>query len=562
LGLVLGLAALTKLGGLALWPLAVGVLLAVGLRHRTLRRTLLDLALVFAVAVAVAGWWYLRNWQLYGDPTGLNRFLEIVGRRDHLLSWRELWGEFEGLRISYWALFGWFNVPLPTWVYRVLDGFSLVALVGLPLAFLRRPRTLGPAHLRPLLLPVAWIGLILASLVRWTLLTPGTQGRLLFPAIWAISLLLIVGWDGWRPDPKGFCPALAGRGQGKPFGSGGPAVWLAIPIVPLALLAILCPFRVIRPAYAKPPLLTADQIPQTAQRADVTHAGVLRLLAYELPQDAIRPGERLPVTLYWQAVAQTDQNLSVFVHLLGPDGEAVGQLNSFPGLGAYPTSLLSKIPVRGRPGAIIKDTYPVPVAITATAPALLQVDVGLYQIGVGGEVGLLATDGTGQPASGIIGAVRLLPHRPPTYEIAHPVRFDLDGQAILLGHDLSKIPVRGQKPGFYRPGDTVELTLYWQAQARMTEDYHVFVHLIGPDGQTAAQGDKAPLDGAWPTWAWEPGYPVRDSYPIRLPQTLAPGNYELRVGLYRLRDGQRVPVRGPTGRVRDAAIILDQLEVR
>ena len=113
-----------------------------------------------------------------------------------------------------------------------------------------------------------------------------------------------------------------------------------------------------------------------------------------------------------------------------------------------------------------------------------------------------------------------------------------------------------------RPGDTLPITLFWQAQARMAEDYQVFVHLMGPDGRPVAQGDKSPLDGDWPTSAWEPGQTFRDDYQIKMPDDLAPGAYELRVGLYRLADFARLPVQGPEGRVADSAIILGQARVQ
>jgi len=49
------------------------------------------------------------------------------------------------------------------------------------------------------------------------------------------------------------------------------------------------------------------------------------LLAFDLPQTQAKPGEDVPVTLDWQAVAPVSSNLSVFVHLLGPDGQLWGQ---------------------------------------------------------------------------------------------------------------------------------------------------------------------------------------------------------------------------------------------
>jgi hypothetical protein len=288
-------------------------------------------------------------------------------------------------------------------------------------------------------------------------------------------------------------------------------------------------------------------VPADASPADLIVGETMRLLAYELPQDTVRPGADLPVRLYWESIAPEDRDLSVFVHLFGRDMTLAGLVGSYPGLGAYPTTLL-------RPGQVVADTYPVPVTITATVPSLLRVQVGLFQYGVADEAPVAAFDSAGRPANGMIGTVRLLPPRPPTYQISEPVRFDLDGQALLLGYDLPAETVR--------PGEAVTLTLYWQAQARMSEDYHVFVHLVGPmpEEGTVAQHDKVPLDGDWPTWAWEPGYTVRDEYSLQLPVDLQPGTYQLRAGLYRLSDGQRVPVQGPDGRVKDSAMILGQVE--
>jgi hypothetical protein len=132
----------------------------------------------------------------------------------------------------------------------------------------------------------------------------------------------------------------------------------------------------------------------------------------------------------------------------------------------------------------------------------------------------------------------------------------LDGQAVLLGYGLSD-----ESP---KAGEAVTLTLYWQSLVRMADDYKVFVHLVGPgtDERIAAQSDKAPLDGLWPTWAWEPGYPVRDEYRLELPAGLPPGTYEMQAGLYRPGDGWRVPVQGPVDLVKDSAMVLGLIDIR
>ena len=254
----------------------------------------------------------------------------------------------------------------------------------------------------------------------------------------------------------------------------------------------------------------------------------------------------MPVTVYWQLTEPTDRNLAVFVHLLGRGWDPVGQVNSYPGLGAYPLNLL-------QPGDVVRDTYQVPVVVTATAPSLLRVDVGLFDFADPERGGLSVRDAAGEEARAMLGAVRLLPYADVS-DLPQTPRFDLGGQAALVGYDFPQNAVQ--------PGDTLPITLFWQAQARMAEDYQVFVHLMGPDGRPVAQGDKSPLDGDWPTSAWEPGQTFEDAYQIQVPDDLAPGAYELRVGLYRLADFTRLPVQGPEGRVADSAIILGQAWVQ
>lgn len=91
-----------------------------------------------------------------------------------------------------------------------------------------------------------------------------------------------------------------------------------------------------------------------------------------------------------------------------------------------------------------------------------------------------------------------------------------------------------------RAGDVFHLDLYWQASAPVAEDYQVFVHLLGEDGQRWAQKDGPPLLGARPTSSWQLGEQLADRRGLFLPSDMPPGSYHLRVGLYRLSDGSRL----------------------
>ncbi|MDE3091347.1 MAG: glycosyltransferase family 39 protein, partial [Chloroflexota bacterium] len=203
LGIVLGLAALTKVSDAGLLVVAGVVFLFVILSeaknlrsvNETLRsaqgdrfrQMLFGNLLCAAIVIAIAGWWYARNWLLYGDPLAFNVWVAIAGGRPVPATLASLLNEFQGFRISFWGNFGGVNIIAPDWVYVVLDAFTALAVTGLLVGLARR------ALPRLLALPALWLVLILLSLVRWTWLTLASQGRLIFPAISAVAILMAFG---------------------------------------------------------------------------------------------------------------------------------------------------------------------------------------------------------------------------------------------------------------------------------------------------------------------------------------------------------------------------------
>ncbi len=81
-------------------------------------------------------------------------------------------------------------------------------------------------------------------------------------------------------------------------------------------------------------------------------------------------------------------------------------------------------------------------------------------------------------------------------------------------------------------GQTVKLTLAWQALAEMETAYRVFVHIVGADGQMLAQSDGEPAGWTRPTPGWAVGEVVLDERVMAIPANAAPGDYAIRVGLY------------------------------
>lgn len=161
------------------------------------------------------------------------------------------------------------------------------------------------------------------------------------------------------------------------------------------------------------------------------------------------------------------------------------------------------------------------------------------------------------------GNARLALYLPPHVfqSLIEPVDATLDGKIRLLGFTLEKgtgIEGRGicespQPLGTQalRPGDELLLTLYWQPQAPIIEDYTVFVHLYDGEMRIWAQRDSRPVRGTYPTTQWQPGELIVDQYPLALSRDAPSADCRLGVGMYLPTTGQRTEVY--QGGIRDSS---------
>ncbi|MBN1953749.1 MAG: hypothetical protein JW900_01755 [Anaerolineae bacterium] len=85
--------------------------------------------------------------------------------------------------------------------------------------------------------------------------------------------------------------------------------------------------------------------------------------------------------------------------------------------------------------------------------------------------------------------------------------------------------------GEYRPGGTLRWTLVWQPLGTPTEDvnYHWFNHLVDGAGQMWGQADGPSMLPGY----WRAGDTVLNWFEISIPADAPPGDYAMRVGLYR-----------------------------
>lgn len=501
LGVVGGVAALSKLSGLALIAFIVLCVSLRALHRRAWRDLLLWNALLVGLPLLIAGWFYWRNFQLYGDPLAIQVHLDLSGRRNPRPSLAQLWTELESVRRSFWGVFGWFNVVGPEWLAWLYDALSVVALVGVIVGVWRAWR--GDKGVLPwVALLVAWSGLIFVSLLRWMSLIKSAQGRLLFPALAVLAVLGVWGLT-----------QLAPRWQRLTVGA---------VVAGMALAAAAIPPLVIAPAYAPPPRLDPATV-DIPNRLDIDFGGQLRLLGYEIASETT-PGGLAPLTLYWQALKPMDTNYSVFAQLVDEKGQRVAGLDTYPGLGSYPTQ-------RWEVGPVVKDSLYIPVGAKVDAPRSFGIVVGVADRARNTR---LPATRDGQPA-GDTAALGSLFVRPTdsAWQPPNPTGAVFGDVAELAGYELSATAAR--------PGDPLTLTLYWRARQPLPADYTVFVHL-GDGEPLAAQADGPPLSGLAPTSRWQPGQLIRETRAFQVRPDTAVGAYPLRLGLYLPSSGERLPL--------------------
>ncbi|MCC7450625.1 MAG: glycosyltransferase family 39 protein [Anaerolineae bacterium] len=109
------------------------------------------------------------------------------------------------------------------------------------------------------------------------------------------------------------------------------------------------------------------------------------------------------------------------------------------------------------------------------------------------------------------------------------------GPFHLLGYSASSRRVR--------PGDTLAITFYWQADQQATENYTVFSHLLGgfnPATNSIVWANHDSYPAETPTRAWWPGLIAADHRLLKVPADAPTGPYAVEVGLYQLDTGQRL----------------------
>jgi 4-amino-4-deoxy-L-arabinose transferase-like glycosyltransferase len=512
LGVLLGLSLLTKLNLLVLLGLILLVHLYSAWRSRSLWVFLRGSLVVLVLAALIGGWWFWRNQVLYGDLTGVSKVNELWAGTEPSDSWWNLWQSLPYLWSSLWGRFGFGQVPLPQPVYQALLALCAVGLVGHIVPGQRRI----PAVVRHFLVVacLAFTGVVF----YYILIQPaGAMGRFLFPAMPAFAFLVVLGLSRLAPRRR---------------------AQVAGPMVAAGMCALACYalLGVLIPAFARPRQVSARELARVSDRLDVELGDLVRLAGYEVTSPSAAPGGELAVKIYWEPLRRADQNYVVFVHLLSDEGPMIAQRDTYPGLGRYPT-------IAWEPGRIFADTYRLHIPETAYSP-----DTGYLQVGVYRPDGPRLTTRDGRDAVRLEDVqISPLPGRVP-----NPLQANFGDQILLVGYTFDRRTVR--------PGETVGVTLYWQALAPVADNYSVFAHILGVQDQVWGRDDGWPSDGNAPTSQWPLGDVIEDARELEAGLTTPPGFYDVEVGLYDA-DGHRLPLLAEDGHWLGKRVLLSKIQV-
>ncbi|GAB4480227.1 MAG: hypothetical protein Kow00124_26720 [Anaerolineae bacterium] len=497
LGAALGLALLSKVNAAFLvFPVGAAVLM-------DLRRSWKHAVLILTVVTLVAGWWYIRNLALYGDPTGMRALFE-ASQPNEAIRQGALAPEI-GLRrlpfayATFWAGFADGRVMPGRGIATFFDVLTGLMLAGLGVWVLKAVRRVRQGAVeraavrQAVMLAIFGVAWLLALLYYASRAWNGAQGRYLVGgvAVWAVVFALAV--DAFSP-----------RRLRLPVALGGAAV-LGI-VTGVALYGYFLPsFRV----------LPAPQ--QVDVPLSIRYGDLAELVGMSPAAPHARPGETIAIELVWRALRPSDAPLQVYLHSLDSD---MVRRDSHPATG----NLLS---TEWQPGQMWAERYVIVIPEDAEPQRVYPLVAGLYDPAA--DVALAALDAGGSPITPIIGRIAI---NGPFGEIAPAYRFG----------DLFELA----KPQVQISGDDLEVCLQWRSLKTAAVDYQMFIHVLGPDGQPVVQHDGPPRGGLYPTGTWLPGEVIDDCVTLNVAGLPSQG-WRVALGLYNLADGARLPAATAVG---------------
>ena len=248
--------------------------------------------------------------------------------------------------------------------------------------------------------------------------------------------------------------------------------------------------------------------------------------------EATAQASLIQIDARWGSIAAPGQDYDACLSLVNAQGE-IAQLVCEPLCPTWPTSGWDA-------NEVVRGSYALPVGPFLEAGGY-TLTLTLADGATGAQVGHAVVLGELE--------VKALPRVFVEPRPAHPLHVRWGDVILLRGYELQG------------SAESLELTLYWQAEQRMAVSYKVFVHLVDlTTGTIVVQDDAVPRRWTYPTSWWERGEVVEDTISLPL-DGVSSGWYRLVVGLYNPETGERLPVYSADGeRYPDDAVPLTTVQ--
>jgi uncharacterized membrane protein len=293
-------------------------------------------------------------------------------------------------------------------------------------------------------------------------------------------------------------------------------------------------------------VLTSEDnaVPQNNVKA--VFADGVHFLGHDLLQ---KRNSTLQIQTYWQLDHSVSPNTEIQLYTVNPDGQV---LNTIP---SFATSWLSM------------DEWPINEVIVVGFPdfglgargvpwtglsVAVKTDLGSVPVeeirSPFTPLSALSKDGTGVNLINLCYKNTLLLDCSfeSIYDVpssAKPVNVSFGNTFNLVGYDI--------KAQTFKPGDVIDIALYWQKEAFFNTNVKVFMHLTGNNPwEIIAQDDEDLWRGGNPDGLWKESEIALSHHRLQIPESnIHSGEYIIRIGLYDPDSGERITMEefGGTG---------------
>jgi hypothetical protein len=444
LGALYALALMSKFNLAAIIVVIEAAVTWVAWRRGQWRQWFVVNALLVGVTALLAGWWFVRNQMLYGEPTGFEQLTELWGVRDPRESFGLAISELPYAWTSLWGRFGYGQIPLPPVIYIGLFVVLLMSIGGYLFALLSRlrpPLPLGEGSVPP-------------AMDDGRQTTDDRTQSADDSSLVTRHSSIVTSDDAGDPNR---------------------------PVAPL-------------PPGSPAPLRSSSLV--TRHSSLFWPLAPLLLLA-------------LNVAIFFAVL---------FNYLLVSPAGPMGRF-FFPALPALGILMFYGLTLWQGPGS--RGQGPGKRAL-ALEPGPWNLEPGLAWLVTLGLItlSLVALFGYLAPAYA----------RPETWNegdaLPNPVDIRFDTLARLRGYSVDTTTAR--------PGEPIDVELYWEVTGQPPGDYLLFLHLVdSATGALVAQRDTHPGLGNFPSSQWRPGDRFVERLSLYVPETAyVPAAAELRAGLY------------------------------